>query len=115
MGRHDQRYFTYIVASRSRVLYVGVTGDIFARVMQHKRGEIEGFTRKYKCNRLVHYEVFGSPVEAIAREKELKGWLRKRKIGIIEQGNPLWDDLAEPWGKQINLGMLFPGKAGKSR
>ena len=103
----DRTWHVYIVASRSRTLYVGITGDIYLRALQHKRGEIEGFTRKYRCNRLVYYECFDSPVEAIAREKQLKGWRRSKKLALIASKNPAWTDLAEDWGKTINLGTLF--------
>lgn len=74
----DRTWYVYIVASRSLTLYIGVTGDIFHRTMEHKQGEIEGFTRRYKINRLVYYECFDSPVEAIAREKQLKSWRRSK-------------------------------------
>jgi putative endonuclease len=95
----EHRYFVYIVSSKSRRIYTGVTNDIFRRVMQHKRGEIEGFTCHYKINRLVYYEEFQYVGNAIHREKVIKGWLRMKKIALIQRDNPTWDDLAEQWGK----------------
>ncbi len=94
----DERfYFTYILASRSRTLYVGVTSDLRRRVFQHKQKTHPGFTARYNCNRLVWFESFSEVSAAIQREKELKGWTRVRKIALIEAGNPKWEDLSEPW------------------
>lgn len=95
------------MASRTGTLYIGVTGELYMRVMQHKAGEIEGFSQTYKCNRLVYYESFDDVHRAIAREKQLKGWRRAKKIALIEKLNPRWHDLAENWGRE----MLFPGQA----
>jgi putative endonuclease len=77
-------YFTYIMASRSRTLYVGVTGDLRKRVFQHKWKEHEGFTARYNCDRLVWFERHQYIQRAVAREKELKGWSRSKKIAVIE-------------------------------
>ena len=90
-------YYVYIMASRSRALYAGVTKDIVRRVDEHKRGLIPGFTRKYHITRLVYLERFADVREAIAREKEIKGWVRARKIRLIEERNPTWEDLAHRW------------------
>ena len=90
-------YYTYILASRSRVLYVGVTNDLARRVGEHKRGLVAGFTRKYRVTRLVYFEESADIRAAIAREKEIKGWKRARKISLIEGHNPTWEDLAENW------------------
>ena len=90
-------YYTYIMASRSRVLYTGVTKDIVRRVDEHKRGLIPGFTRKYRITRLVYFERFADVRAAIAREKEVKSWVRARKIQLIEKRNPTWEDLARRW------------------
>jgi len=92
-----REWHVYIMASQSRVLYVGVTGDLLQRVLQHKEMREEGFTRKYRVTRLVYYEAFPSPVEAIAAEKRLKGWLRAKKVALIESVNPEWRDLSEGW------------------
>ena len=97
------RFFVYVMASKSRRTYTGVTNNIERRVKQHKAGEIEGFTRRYKINRLVHYEVFQYIGNAIGREKEIKGWDRVKRVALIERENPTWDDLAHDWGKPIEL------------
>ena len=88
-------YYSYIMASRSRVLYIGVTNDLRRRVDEHKKAIHPGFTSKYRVNRLVYFEKFNWILDAIAREKELKGWKRSRKISLIESRNPTWEDLAE--------------------
>jgi putative endonuclease len=97
----DRRYFTYMMASRSRVLYIGMTNSMIRRNSQHKERASESFTAEHRCTRLVWYEVYHSPTAAIAREKQLKGWTRARKIALIEQTNPAWRDLSEDWGKPI--------------
>lgn len=93
----ERSYFTYIMASRSRTLYVGMTGDLRARVFQHKWREHGGFAARYHCDRLVWFEAFGEVGDAILREKELKGWRRAKKIALIEAANPAWVDLAREW------------------
>jgi putative endonuclease len=85
--------YVYIMASRSRVLYVGVTNDLARRVEEHKQG-LGGFTTKYRVTRLVYYEEFLDIRLAISREKTLKGWKRSRKISLIEERNPTWTELA---------------------
>lgn len=97
----ERFYYTYIVASRTRVLYVGVTGNLQCRVEQHRNGHSEGFTKRYRCCRLVWFERYANPLTAIAREKELKGWKRNRKIALIEKENPAWVDLSAEWGKSF--------------
>jgi len=88
-------YWVYVLASRSRVLYTGVTNDLPRRVQEHTQGLIPGFTQKYRVTRLVYFEQFGEIREAIAREKQIKGWVRARKLKLIEAANPIWEDLAE--------------------
>jgi putative endonuclease len=100
MERETQLFYVYIVASKSRVIYVGVCRSIHKRVWQHKQGEMPGFTKQYKVNRLVYFERFVNVNSAIAREKEIKGWRREKKVKLIEAENPTWDDLAEEWYKQ---------------
>jgi putative endonuclease len=95
-------YCIYILASRSRVLYTGVTNDLARRVHEHKRGLVSGFTRKYRITRLVYFEEFADIRDAIAREKEIKGWKRSRKIGLIQGRNPTWEDLAESWASPFS-------------
>jgi len=85
----------YILASKSGVLYTGVTSNLSARVWQHKGSRIPGFTQKYKVNRLVWFEPHGTMLSAIAREKEIKSWTRSKKVALIEATNPEWYDLAE--------------------
>jgi len=87
-------YHVYIMASASRVLYIGVTGDLLRRVMEHKRMRVPGFTARYRVTGLVYFEAFGDIRTAIAREKHLKGWLRARKLALVESFNPNWRDLA---------------------
>lgn len=94
---HERSYSTYIMASRSRTLYIGVTGDLQKRVFQHKWKEHEGFTARYNCDRLVWFEQHQYVQNAIAREKELKGWSRSKKIALIESINAAWVDLSREW------------------
>jgi len=105
------KFCVYIMASRSRTLYIGITSELDVRVRQHKSLEIEGFASKYKCTRLVYFESFDNVLKAISREKQLKGWRRSKKIALIEKANPRWEDLAEKWGAE----MLFPGQSIKGR
>ncbi|HUJ94534.1 MAG TPA: GIY-YIG nuclease family protein [Terriglobales bacterium] len=98
--RREKRYYVYIMASKSRALYVGVTGFLMSRVMQHKAGE-SGFPGKYRINRLVYYECFRYVNNAIARETEIKKWRRGKKVKLIEASNPTWEDLAAERGKAI--------------
>ena len=91
----EHRYFVYLLASRSRVLYVGVTSDLVRRLHQHRHKQIPGFTAQYNVDRLVWFE-HGQDIEAaIRREKQIKGWTREKKVALIEAANPGWVDLAE--------------------
>ena len=90
-------YFVYILASATRRLYVGVTNDLFRRVFEHKCGTGSRFTRRYGITRLVCIESTSSIRDAIAREKQIKGWLRCKKIQLIETQNPGWTDLSDHW------------------
>jgi putative endonuclease len=81
------------MASASRVLYIGVPGNLLRRVMEHKQMRVPGFTARYRVTELVYFEAFGDIRIAIAREKQIKGWLRARKIALIESFNPHWRDL----------------------
>jgi len=94
---HEGAYFTYVMASRSHTLYVGITGDLHKRVFQHKWKEHAGFTARYNCDRLVWFEPHQDVHRAIAREKVLKGWSRSKKIALIESKNPTWVDLSRDW------------------
>lgn len=102
----EHRYFVYIVCSNSGTLYIGITNSIYRRALQHKRGEIEGFAAKYGCHRLVYYESFDDVRKVIDREKQLKRWVRRKKIALIESKNPRWADLAEKWDAE----MAFPNQ-----
>jgi putative endonuclease len=85
----------YILASsRNGTLYVGVTSDLQRRIHQHKSGAIEGFTKKYNIHSLVYFEVAETMDVAIAREKQLKGGSRQKKIALIEAANPQWRDIS---------------------
>jgi putative endonuclease len=88
-------YCIYILASRSRNLYIGVTNDLDRRMLEHRQGLIPGFTSQYRIFHLVHFQGFGNINEAIAREKEIKAWRREKKIRLIEHDNAAWHDLAE--------------------
>jgi len=90
-------YCIYLMASRSRALYTGITNDLPRRVKEHKQGLADGFTKKYRIIRLVHFEEFSDVRDAIAREKEIKGWMRYRKARLVEGRNPTWEDLARDW------------------
>ena len=92
-----RQYWVYIVASKSRTLYTGVTNNLLRRVHEHRTGNGSEFTGKYRITRLVHSEETNDIRVAIAREKEIKGWNRKKKLALIEATNPLWEDLAAGW------------------
>ena len=89
-----KKYFTYIITNRSKTLYTGCTNNIQRRIREHKSGKI-GFTSKYRIDKLVYVEEFNSPRDAIVREKQIKGWLRKKKTSLIESINPDWTDLSD--------------------
>ena len=87
-------YYVYLLASdRNGTLYLGVTNDIVRRVFEHKSKVVPGFTKRYRIDKLVWFEVFDDPTSAITREKELKKWRREWKIKLIEEQNPQWIDL----------------------
>lgn len=90
-------YYVYIMASKSRTLYTGVTSNLERRVIQHRGKLLPGFTARYNINRLVYYEVFGDIVAAIGREKQVKAWARRKKIALIESVNRDWKDLSAAW------------------
>ena len=92
-----KQYYVYIMTNSSRTLYTGVTDDLVRRAYEHRNKLIEGFTQKYNITRLVYYEITSDVRGAIQREKQIKGWLRKKKIALIEAANPEWKDLSERW------------------
>jgi putative endonuclease len=85
------------MSNASKTLYIGVTNDLLRRVMEHKEGKIIGFTSKYNIKKLIYYEEGNSIDEALYREKQIKGWMRQKKIDLIEELNPDWADLIEGW------------------
>jgi len=91
-------FYVYILANKKDgVLYIGVTNDLMRRVFEHKNGSVDGFTKKYKVDKLVYYKLFPDPEYAIRREKQLKNWHRQWKLNLIEKTNPYWNDLYEEW------------------
>ena len=87
----------YIISSKSRRLYTGVTDNLERRVYEHKNKLLPGFSKRYNISRLVYYETCTDVRAAIAREKQIKGWLRRKKIDLIESVNSTWDDLSAEW------------------
>ena len=107
MSFHDRKNYTvYILASRSRNFYIGITSNLHKRVWEHKRHVYDSFTSRYRIDRLVYFENFDDVHKAIDREKQLKGWTRVKKIWLIKQLNPTWLDLSEGWYK--NAGPSTP-------
>jgi putative endonuclease len=92
-----KEYWVYIMANENRTIYVGITNNLEKRVYQHKEGSVEGFTSRYKLTKLVYYASTNDVREAIAREKQIKGWTRTKKVTLIEEMNPYWEDLSLSW------------------
>ena len=90
-------YYVYIMTNNSKTLYTGMTNDLTRRVYEHKQKLIPGFTQKYNITKLVYFEETSDVNAAIAREKQIKGWLRAKKITLIESMNPDWKDLSTGW------------------
>ena len=87
-------YYVYILTNfNHHVMYIGVTNNLRRRLYEHKNGLIDGFTKKYRVHKLVYFESCGEVLDAIAREKQLKGWTRKRKNALVESVNPLWKEI----------------------
>ena len=96
MKSHE--YCVYIITNKANtVFYIGVTSDLQGRILQHKQKVYQGFSAKYKCNKLVYFEEYQFIQDAIAREKQLKAGSRQNKINIIVKNNPAWDDLSAGW------------------
>ncbi len=89
----ERSYYVYILTNRAGVLYVGVTNELERRILEHRSGLIGGFTRKFNVTRLVYFEDCGEVEDAIAREKQIKGWRRSKKLALIEALSPQWEDL----------------------
>jgi len=90
----EKKKFVYILTNiKNTVLYTGVTSNLVNRVYEHKNKEVPGFTEKYNLHKLIYYEIYEDMINAIIREKQIKGWLRSKKISLIEKDNPDWKDL----------------------
>ena len=100
--KFPRTFFVYILASKSRRLYVGMTNSLIRRILQHKDGEIDGFTKRYNIDGLVYFETFQYVNNCIAREKQIKSWSRDKNLELIHRFNPTWEDLAADWGKPIS-------------
>jgi len=92
-----QDYFVYILANPARMLYIGVTNNLQRRVSEHRSQAIPGYTRQYSITRLIYFETTANVKAAIAREKQIKGWVRAKKVALIESQNKEWADLSEGW------------------
>ncbi len=89
-----RRYFVYILTNfTNKVLYIGITNDLIRRVYEHKQKLVDGFTKRYNINKLVYYEIFEDPENAIMREKALKNLLRKKKMSLIQMHNPNFEEI----------------------
>ncbi len=92
-----REYYVYIIGSDRGVIYTGVTNDLERRLYEHKHGLVEGFAKKYNCKKLLYFEDTDDISAAIEREKQIKGWVRRKKVALIESENPEWKDLSEDW------------------
>ena len=97
----QRTFFVYILANRTRRLYIGVTSNLVRRLFEHRTGIKTGFAHRYNIQRLVYWESADNPRTAIAREKQLKGWRREKKIHLIESMNPDWEDLSIGWELEV--------------
>ena len=91
----NNTYYVYIMSNKSKTLYIGITNNLARRINEHKKKMIDGFSKKYNITRLVYAEETNNARSAILREKQLKGWLRNKKVALIEEHNPNWDDLSK--------------------
>lgn len=89
--------YVYILSNKGNMLYVGMTNDLKRRVLEHKTKAVPGYTRKYSIDRLLYFEEFNHPLDALAAEKHIKGWIRKKKLDLIRATNPKFEDLSEGW------------------
>jgi len=89
----DKKYWVYIATNRSNTLYTGITNDLARRMYEHRHKLVRGFTEKYNINKLIYYQEFNRPQDAISAEKRIKGWTRKKKIELIKSINPAFEDL----------------------
>ena len=112
-GAGMKEYYVYIMSSFSKRLYVGVTHNLQRRTYEHKSKLASGFTKRYNLTWLVYYEATEDVNAAIAREKQIKGWLRSKKVALIESFNPEWDDLSETWFARVDVGQEANVSAGE--
>jgi len=98
---YERWFYVYILTNRSRTLYTGITGRLKQRVWEHKIGECDGFTKRYKIDRLVYYEAYKYVNNAIAREKQIKRWSKIKKVRLIVSMNPAWRDLSDGWYQEL--------------
>jgi len=98
-----RQYYVYILANISRRLYVGMTNNLERRIYEHKQKLLPGFTSEYNITRLVYIEMTADVAAAIAREKQIKGWLRRKKVALIESQNPTWADFSAEWFQSESL------------
>ena len=96
-GNRTHRYWVYIMSNMHHTLYVGMTNDLYRRVLEHKRGTGSSFAARYHLTDLVYFEEHRYVLNAIGREKQIKGWLRAKKVAMIEAENPQWIDLNAGW------------------
>jgi len=100
----ERSYYVYLLANaNNRVLYTGITNNMKRRLFEHKHGLVEGFTKKYRVHKLVYFEETNDVNTAIAREKEIKGWIRAKKNALVEKENPSWSDLSKGWEVDSSL------------
>jgi putative endonuclease len=95
--REERRYFVYIMANASKILYIGMTNSLRRRVREHKLKLTPGFATKYNITRLVYFESFEDVRNAIEREKQIKAWTRAKRVALVESMNPKWNDLSREW------------------
>ena len=95
--REPRTYYVYILASRSRTLYTGVTNNLARRMAEHRERLLPGFASRYRIHRLVYYEAYRDVRQAIFRETQIKKWRREKKVALIDASNPTWDDLSSRW------------------
>ena len=116
-------FYVYILMNHSRMLYVGMTDEVKRRLHEHRTKKFDGYTARFNINQIVYYEPIPYLNMAIAREKQLKGWSRSKKVTLIESVNPHWDDLSDHWGDRGAPGeftlhlrsMLYPSTSAEYR
>ncbi len=95
--KKQKQFYVYILVNKTGTLYSGITNDLLRRVSEHKRGKVAGFTKRYNVNRLIYYEETNNVQDALNREKQIKGWTRKKKLDLVRTTNPTFKDLSIDW------------------